>query len=88
MAEAPTQATLNEAKRLIREAELHERRVVLREESAQFLDEQGDVEGADRERIAVGRERDAARLAWDRAQALQGPTQLTDQGLEIPVPTP
>ncbi len=82
----PTLAALNEAKRLMREAEGHERRVALREDSATFLDEQGDSGGADRERLAADQERDAARLAWDRAMALQGPTQLTEQGLEIPVP--
>jgi hypothetical protein len=83
----PTQATLNEAKRLMKEAEGHERRVTLREESAQFLDERDDPQGADRERAAADVERDAARNAWDRARALQGPTQTTDAGLEIPIPT-
>jgi len=82
----PTQATLAEAQRLVKEAEGHERRVTLREESAAFLDERGDSEGADRERIAADQERDAALLAWTRARALQGPTQVTDQGLEIPIP--
>jgi hypothetical protein len=82
----PTQAALAEAKRLMKEAEGHERRVALREESATFLDERGEADGADRERAAADVERDAARSAWDRAMALQGPTQLTEQGLEIPVP--
>ena len=68
-------------------AEGHERRVALREESAQFLDERGESEQADRERAAADLERDAARTAWDRALALQGPTQVTDAGLEIPIPT-
>jgi hypothetical protein len=85
--EQPTAATLAEAKRLMAVAEGHERRVALREESAQFLDERGESEGAERERAAADQERDAARNAWDRAMALQGPTQITDEGLEIPVPT-
>lgn len=91
MADMPTQATLNEAKRLMKAAEGHERRVALREESAAFLDERGEAEGADRERVAAGAERDAARNAWDRAVALQGPTQMTEpkngEPLEIPIPT-
>ena len=70
----------------MKEAEGHERRVELREESAVFLDERGETDGADRERVAADEEREAARTAWDRAMALQGPTQVTDQGLEIPVP--
>jgi hypothetical protein len=78
---------LSQAKRLIAEAEAHERRVALREESAQFLDERGEHEGAEHERRQADLERDAARTAWDRAHALQGPTQVTDAGLEIPVPT-
>jgi hypothetical protein len=82
-----TQAALEEAKRLIKEAEGHERRVALREESAVFLDERGESEQADRERVAADQERDAARNAWDRAIALQGPTQVTEAGLEIPIPT-
>lgn len=78
---------LSEAKRLTAEAESHERRVALREESAQFLDERGEPEGAERERREADLERDAARTAWDRAHALQGPTQMTEAGLEIPIPT-
>src|ERR1700727_2604460 len=81
-----TQAKLTEARRLIATAEAAERRVALREESAQFLDERGESEGAERERREADLERDAARTAWDRAAALQGPTQVTDQGLEIPIP--
>jgi hypothetical protein len=54
----PTQATLNEARRLMKAAEGHERRVALREESARFLDERGEAEGADRERIVADRERE------------------------------
>jgi hypothetical protein len=85
--EQPTAATLAEAKRLMAEAEGHERRVALREESATFLDERGEAEGAAHERREADLERDAARNAWDRAVALQGPTQMTDQGLEIPIPS-
>lgn len=83
----PTEAALREAKRLTAGAEAHERRVALREESARFLDERGESEGAEHERREADLERDAARLAWDRADALQGPTQLTEAGLEIPIPT-
>jgi hypothetical protein len=82
-----TQAALREAKRLKAEAEGHERRVALREESARFLDEHGETEGAAHERREADLERDAARNAWDRADALQGPTQVTEAGLEIPIPT-
>jgi hypothetical protein len=78
--------TLTEANRLMATAEAHERRVALREESARFLDERGESEQADRERAVAGQERDAARTAWDRAHALQGPTQVTEGGLEIPIP--
>lgn len=85
------QATLKEVKRLTALAESHERHVTLREESAQFLEERGDSEGAKHERREADLERDAARSAWDRAQALQGPTQLTEpkngEPLEIPIPT-
>jgi hypothetical protein len=84
---AKTPAALREAKRLIAEAEAHERRVALREESARFLDERGESAGAKNERREADLERDAARNAWDRAQALQGPTQVTEAGLEIPIPT-
>jgi hypothetical protein len=82
-----TEAALREAKRLMTAAEGHERRVALREESATFLDERGETEGAERERVAADRERDAARNAWDRAMALQGPLQATEKGLEIPIPS-
>jgi hypothetical protein len=83
----PTQRdTLKEAERLIATAESHERRVALREESARFLDERGEGEGAEHERREADLERDAARNAWDRAYVLQGPTQVTDAGLEIPIP--
>jgi hypothetical protein len=78
---------LREAKRLVATAEAHERRVELREESARFLDGRGESEGAENERREADLERDAARTAWDRAHALQGPTQMTEAGLEIPIPT-
>jgi hypothetical protein len=85
------QDTLREAKRLMATAEAHERRVDLREESARFLDERGESEGAEIERREADLERDAARNAWDRAMALQGPTQMTQpkagEPLEIPIPT-
>ena len=72
-------------------AEAHERRVALREESARFLDERGESVGAEHERREADLERDAARNAWDRAMALQGPTQLTQPRsgapLEIPIPS-
>lgn len=84
----PTRAdAVKEAKRLTAVAEAHERRVELREESARFLDERGESEGAAHERREADLERDAARTAWDRAHALQGPTQVTEAGLEIPIPT-
>ena len=83
----PAQATLKEARRLIATAEAHENRVALREESARFLDERGESEGAENERREADLERDAARIAWDRSKALQGPTQVTEAGLEIPIPT-
>jgi hypothetical protein len=82
-----TDAALSEAKRLMKQAEGHERRVALREESAAFLAERGDAEGAEHERREADLERDAARNAWDRALALQGPTQTTEKGLEIPIPS-
>jgi hypothetical protein len=85
--ESNQQDTLREAKRLMAAAEAHERRVALREESARFLDERGESDGAEHERRQAGLERDAARNAWDRAYALQGPTQMTEAGLEIPIPT-
>jgi hypothetical protein len=87
----PTQATLREAKRLMAAAESAERRVALREESARFLDEGGESAQAEHERREADRERDVARDAWDRALALQGPTQMTEpktgEPLEIPIPS-
>lgn len=82
-----TLVALKEAERLVALAEGHERRVMLREDSAQFLDERGEHEQAAIERREADLERDAARNAWDRANALQGPTQMTEKGLEIPIPT-
>jgi hypothetical protein len=78
---------LIEVERLTAAAEAHERRVALREESARFLDERGERDGAEHERREADLERDAARTAWDRVHAIQGPTQVTEAGLEIPVPT-
>lgn len=82
---------LKEVRHLMKVAEGHEKRVELREESARFLDERGESEGAENERREADLERDAARLAWDRAMALQGPTQMTEpkagEPLEIPIPT-
>jgi hypothetical protein len=78
---------LTEAKRLMATAEAHEGRVALREESARFLDERGESGGAEGERREADLERDAARNAWDRARALQGATQVTETGLEIPIPS-
>ncbi len=78
---------LSEAKRLMAEAEAHERRVTIHEESAQFLDERGEHEQGAVKRREADLERDAARTAWDRAHALQGPTQVTEAGLEIPIPS-
>jgi hypothetical protein len=88
----PTQHALSEAKRLVATAEAHERRVAQFEDSARFLDERGESEGAAQQRSWADRERDAARNAWDRAYALQGPTQMTqpktgEPGMEIPIPT-
>jgi hypothetical protein len=87
----PTRATLSEARRLMTAAEGHERLVALREDSARFLDERGEREQAAVERREADLERDAARTAWDRAMALQGPTQMTEpktgEPLEIPIPT-
>jgi hypothetical protein len=92
MAKPTEQDALGEAKRLVAAAEAHERRVALRDESARFLDERGETEGAEHERREADLERDAARKAWDRAYALQGPTQLTqpktgEAPMEIPIPT-
>jgi hypothetical protein len=87
----PTETTEKEARRLMAAAEGHERLVALREDSARFLDERGEHEGAENERREADLERDAARSAWDRAMALQGPTQMTapknGESLEIPIPT-
>jgi hypothetical protein len=80
------ESAIREARRFMAEAEGHEKRVALREASAQYLDERGEAAQADKERREADLERDAARLAWDRAMALQGPTQITDAGLEIPIP--
>jgi hypothetical protein len=85
-----TTASLSEIRRLKATAEAHERHLTLREESAKFLEERGETEGAEHERREADLERDAARNAWDRVTALQGPTQLTEpkngEPLEIPIP--
>lgn len=85
------QTTLKEVQRLMKVAEGHEKRVELREKSARFLDERGEHEQAAIERREADVERDAARNAWDRAMALQGPTQMTEpksgEPLEIPIPS-
>jgi hypothetical protein len=81
------QTGLKEAKRLMAAAESHERRSTLCDESARSLDERGEAEGAESVRREADVERDAARNARDRARALQGPTQVTEAGLEIPIPT-
>ena len=87
----PTPEAVREAKQHIAAAEGHERRVAVFEESAAFLEERGEAEGAAAQRRSADLERDAAREEWDRADAIQGPTQFTEpkQGepLEIPIPT-
>ena len=83
----PSRDALKEAKRLMKAAERHEGLVAIREESALFLEDKGEPEAAAVERREADRERDAARDAWDRAMALQGPLQTTEKGLEIPIPT-
>jgi hypothetical protein len=61
------------------------------EDQAAFLDERGDTERADFARRESDLERDAAREEWDRADAIQGVTQLTEpkvgDPVEIPIPT-
>jgi hypothetical protein len=81
------QPTLKEVARLKAAAEGHEKRVALREDSARFLEGKGEHDQAAHERAEADRERDAARDAWDRARVLLGPTQTTDAGLEIPIPS-
>jgi hypothetical protein len=90
-AEQPTPEALKDAKRHIAAAEAHERRVATLEQMAAHLDEQGDSARADEHRREANLERDAAREEWDRAEAIQGPTQFTEpkkgEPVEIPIPT-
>ena len=69
---------LKAAKRHIAAAEAHERKVATFEESAVFLEERGESEQAAIQRGYANAERDAARDEWDRAAAIQGPTQFTE----------
>ena len=87
----PTPEALKAAKRHIAAAEAHERKVAQHEEWASFLEGKGELEQAEAERHKADRERDAARDQWDRADAIQGPTQFTQpkkgDPVEIPIPT-
>jgi hypothetical protein len=87
----PTLDALKQAKRHIALAEAHERKVAIHEQSAAFLEERGELEQAAVARSEADLERDAARDEWDRAAAIQGPTQFTQpkkgEPVEIPVPT-
>lgn len=87
----PTLEALKAAKRHIAAAEAHERKVATFEESAAFLEERGESEQAAIQRGYANAERDAARDEWDRAAAIQGPTQFTEpkkgDPVEIPIPT-
>jgi hypothetical protein len=87
----PTVDALRQAKRHIALAEAHERKVATFEESAAFLEQRGELDQAAIQRAYADAERDAARDQWDRAAAIQGPTQFTEpkQGdpVEIPIPT-
>jgi hypothetical protein len=87
----PTPDALAQAKRHIKFAEAHERKVVQWEDQAAFLDARGDTERADIARRNADLERDAARDERDRAEAMQGPTQFTEplkgEPVEIPIPT-
>jgi hypothetical protein len=87
----PAPDALARAKRHVKLAEAHERKVAQWEDQAAFLDGRGDAERADAARRNADLERDAARDEWDRADALQGPTQFTEpkkgEPVEIPIPT-
>jgi hypothetical protein len=87
----PTSEALREARRHVKAADAHERKVGQWEEQAAFLDERGEHDRADSMRREADLERDAAREEWDRAMALQGPTQFTQpkkgEPVEIPIPT-
>jgi hypothetical protein len=82
---------LNQARRHITAAEAHERKVAQHEQWAAFHESKGEIEHADAERRNADLERDLARDEWDRAHAIQGPTQLTQpkvgEPVEIPIPT-
>ena len=81
----PTLEALRQAKRHIGLAEAHERKVAQHEEWAAFHDEKGETERAEAERRKADLERDAARDEWDRADAIQGPTQFTQPKKGEPV---
>jgi multidrug resistance efflux pump len=82
---------LKQAKRHVAAAEAHERKVAQHEEWASFLEGKGEMQQAEAERRKADLERDAARDEWDRADAIQGPTQFTQpkkgEPVEIPVPS-
>ncbi|HEX4036374.1 MAG TPA: hypothetical protein VHX66_18185 [Solirubrobacteraceae bacterium] len=87
----PTPEALKDAERHRAAAEAHERRVAVFEQGAVFLDERGEHAQAEAQRKLADDERDRARSEWDRAYALQGPTQFTEpnrgEPVEIPIPT-
>jgi len=87
----PTLEALKQARRHIELAEAHERKVAQHETWAAFHDEKGETNKANAERCNADLERDLARDEWDRAAAIQGPTQFTDpkigEPVEIPIPT-
>jgi FAD/FMN-containing dehydrogenase len=87
----PTPDAIAQAKRHVKLAEAHERKVAQWDDQAAFLDERGDTRRADFARREADLERDAAREEWDRAAAIQGPTQFTEpktgEPVEIPIPT-
>jgi hypothetical protein len=87
----PTLETLKAAQRHITAAAKHEALVEVFEQSASFLEKRGELKEAAVQRRQADLERDRARDQWDRAEAIQGPTQFTEpkQGdpVEIPIPT-
>lgn len=91
MGSEPTLGALGAARRHIALAEKHERTVVQHEEHAQWLDSKGEAAPAEIERRNAMLARDAAQDELDRADAIQGPTQMTQpragKPLEIPIPT-
>lgn len=90
-ADQPTPEALAQARRHTKLAEAHERKVVTLEEVATYADAKGDHELAAEHRREADQERDAARDEWDRAAAIQGPTQFTEpkkgDPVEIPIPS-